>query len=325
MTSWKQKKIGVLLGGMSREREISLRTGHAVANALKSLGYQVQELDVDRGIAQRVHESQIEVAFLCLHGRYGEDGAIQGMLEVMGIPYTGSGVLASAMAMDKNLTKKMAASVGVRVPDWQVIRRDVGANLVFAPGRSQSPLPLPVIVKPNREGSTIGMAIVRKAEEFAPAVTAGLGFDESVLVESFITGREVTVAMLEQADAVGVGAGAYGNTPLQLPILEVIPKGGFYDFSSKYTKGMTEYQVPAKIAAPVAEEIGQASQKVWQALNLRGVARADFMIDAQGKSYFLEVNTIPGMTETSLVPKAAAAVGISFEALCERILTSVSL
>ncbi len=292
------------MGGLSREREVSLRSGRAVASALRSRGYQVIEVDVDRHVAEKLVKEKIEVAFLALHGRYGEDGSIQGLLEILGVPYTGAGPMGSSVSLDKGLTKQIVSAVGVKTPQWQMIEKDKIDSL------KTSPFPLPIIVKPNREGSTIGMSIVRHTDEFKPALQKAADCDETILIEQFISGTEVTVGIIE------------GQA---LPVLEIVPKGGFYDFTSKYTKGMTEYIVPARISEGVREEVTKATEKVFSLLKLSGFARADYIIDAQGQSYFLEINTIPGMTETSLVPKAAVAAGISFEDLCERVLKKASL
>jgi D-alanine-D-alanine ligase len=220
----------------------------------------------------------------------------------MGIAYTGSGPLASAICMDKELTKKILVSEmgdDLTTPVWKMVNRaDVEAI-------RESPLPLPVIVKPNREGSTLGIAIVREEKAFKPALEEAAKFDGTILVEEFIAGTEVTVAVVN------------GKA---LPVLEIVPKSGFYDFTSKYTKGMTEYIVPARIPDAMRDRLQRTSETIWKVMNLSGFARMDFIGE-----YFLEVNTIPGMTDTSLVPKAAAAAGISFEELCEQILKEASL
>ncbi len=304
MIDLKDKRIGVLMGGWSREREISLRSGRAVANALRGLGYEVIEIDVGRNLAQNLVAEKIETAFVVLHGRYGEDGTVQGLLEVMGIPYTGSGLAGSAVGIDKEMTKRLVAQAGVRTPDWKTYRQEDLASL------KEPPLPLPVIVKPNREGSTIGISIVRETKEFKSAVEQALGHDETVLVEQYVAGTEVTVGILS------------GKA---LPVLEVVPKSGFYDYTSKYTKGMTTYIVPARIPDPVARRLSETSEMIFSLMRLSDFARMDFMVAADQNEFFLEVNTIPGMTETSLIPKAAAAVGISFETLCETILKGASL
>lgn len=300
---WKRKKIGVLLGGLSKERDVSLRSGGAVAKALRAKGYQVAEIDAGRDVAERLKAEKVEVAFIALHGRYGEDGTMQGLLEILGIPYTGSGPLPSAIATDKDLTKRLVASLGIQTAAWKVIHRSEAAATAL------SPLPLPVVVKPNREGSSIGISIVRDEKDFAPALEAAVKLDETILIEQFISGIEVTVSVVN------------GRA---LPIVEIVPKSGFYDYASKYTKGLTEYIAPARIPDPTRDRLQKNSEKIWKLLGLEGFARMDFIVTSDGEP-FLEVNTIPGMTETSLVPKAAAAAGISFEDLCEEVLKGASL
>ncbi|HEX5037221.1 MAG TPA: D-alanine--D-alanine ligase [bacterium] len=302
--SAKSKKIAVLLGGLSKEREVSLRSGAAVAKALKARGHDVVEIDVGRDLPEKLKASGAAVAFLALHGRYGEDGAVQGLLEVMGIPYTGAGPLASAVCMDKVLAKKVLVSemgASILTPKWQVVKRgDVGAI---------HELPLPLVVKPNREGSTIGISIVREEKDFKAALEEALKLDETVLIEEFIEGIETTVSVLN------------GRA---LPVIEIVPKSGFYDFTSKYTKGMTDYIVPARIPDGVRDRLQKTSEAAWKVLGLAGFARLDFIL-RKDAAYFLEANTIPGMTETSLVPKAAAAAGLSFEDLCEDVLKGAAL
>lgn len=303
--SAKSKKIAVLLGGLSKEREVSLRSGAAVAKALKARGHDVTEIDVGRDLPEKLKASGAAVAFLALHGRYGEDGAVQGLLEVMGIPYTGAGPLASAVCMDKVLTKKVLVSEmgsSILTPAWKVAHR---TDAMLA----SSPLPLPVVVKPNREGSTIGISIVREEKDFKAALEEALKLDETVLIEEFIEGIETTVSVLN------------GRA---LPVIEIVPKSGFYDFTSKYTKGLTDYIVPARIPDGVRNRLQKTSETAWKVLGLAGFARLDFII-RKDAAYFLEANTIPGMTETSLVPKAAAAAGLSFEDLCEDVLKGAAL
>jgi D-alanine-D-alanine ligase len=224
----KQKRVAVLMGGLSREREISLKTGKAIAEALMRKGYQVLSIDVGRDIAEVLIRERIECAFVALHGRGGEDGSLQGMLELMGIPYTGSGVLASALAMDKVMTKKVFLCEGIPTPPFEVVRGcDVGKREGVV--LSLSP---PVVVKPSREGSTIGITVVRTAEELPAALETAKVYDDEILIEAFIKGKEVTVAVLDE---------------LPLPIIEIAPKSGFYDYRSKYTKGETEYILPARL------------------------------------------------------------------------------
>lgn len=297
----KTKNIAVLMGGLSAEREVSLRTGHAISQALREAGYRVTDIDADRSLPARLEESRTEVAFIALHGRFGEDGTVQGLLEMMGIPYTGSGVLASSLAMDKVATKKMLQYHGVNTP----------AFAVFRPGSQvQGSLPpFPVVVKPAREGSTIGISIAREQSELAAGLTEAFRFDSLVLVEQFVAGAEVTVGVLD------------GEA---LPVIQVVPKGGFYDYQAKYTAGQTEYLLPAPLPEGIYAGLQQAACQACQALGCSGAARVDFMV---GDNDFtcLEVNTIPGMTATSLLPKAAAAAGLPFVELVQRILEGAAL
>lgn len=300
----KSKKIGVLLGGLSAEREISLRTGNAVVKALTEAGYQVVAIDAGRDLASRLTAEGVEVAFVALHGRFGEDGTVQGLLEMLQIPYTGSGVLASSVAMDKITTKKLLLYHELPTPGFEVFRRGDDLETLLARCRH-----FPLVVKPAHEGSTLGLSVVRNAQELRAGIELSLSFDPSVLIEDFIQGAEVTVSVL--------GGEA-------LPIIQVVPKGGLYDYHAKYTAGQTEYLLPAPIDPLLYRLIQQASVAACQALGCSGAARVDFMIRQQ--EYFcLEVNTIPGMTETSLLPKAAAQAGISFGELAQRILEGAAL
>lgn len=277
------------MGGISHEKEVSIRTGTGVAAALKERGYNVVPLIVEDDALKQINAAKPDVVFIALHGRFGEDGTIQGALEMMHIPYTGSDVCASAVAMNKLLTKRIAETVGVRCP------RSMSINSVS----------FPAIVKPNREGSTVGMSIVRDSADLAVALKDASTLDPTVLIEEFVEGTEVTVAVL------------CGES---LPVLEIVPKSGFYDYASKYTKGATDYICPARIDSQVAATVQEWSKKVFDVLGCRGVARADFMINKKGMPYFLEINTIPGMTETSLVPKAAAQMGLKYADVCEQVL-----
>jgi len=304
--SFKEKKIGVLMGGLSKEREISLRTGKAITKALSGKGYHVLPIDAGRDIASALTKEKIECAFIALHGRFGEDGTIQGMLELMGIPYTGSGVLASALAIHKIMAKKIFACEKIPTPPFEVFyRREIERGDL----RKVS-LSLPLVVKPAREGSTIGISIVREERELIPALKTAGEYDEEILVEAFVTGKEITVAILDG---------------LVLPIIEIAPKSGFYDYHSKYTKGETEYILPARIPREKYLEAQEVSLKTYRAFGCSGCVRVDLMTDEDGNAYVVDVNTMPGMTETSLVPKAAAFAGIPFEDLAERILLGASL
>ena len=295
-----------MMGGLSREREISLKTGKAIQKALTEKGYTVIPIDVGNDIAEKLVKEKIEWAFLALHGRFGEDGTIQGMLELMRIPYTGSGVLASALAMHKIMTKKFFLCEKIPTPRFEVFHRE---EITKDPPKKNS-LPLPVVVKPAREGSTIGISIVQKDEELGPALKKAGEYDEEILVEEFMKGREITVGILE-------------NIPL--PIIEIVPKSGFYDYYSKYTKGETQYILPARIPREKYLYAQEISLKAFQILDCSGVARVDLMTDENENPYVIDVNTMPGMTETSLLPKAASYAGIPFGDLVERILLGASL
>lgn len=303
---YKKRKVGVLMGGLSREREISLKTGKAVLKALTEKGYHVQPVDVGYDIAEVLLKEKIECAFLALHGRFGEDGAIQGMLELMRIPYTGSGVLASSLAMHKVMSKKIFLYEKVPTPSYDAFER---VEIEKETLRKIS-LPLPVIVKPAREGSTLGISIVRKEEQLLPALREAAKYDEEILIEEFIRGKEITVGVL-------------GDIPL--PIIEIVPKSGFYDYHSKYTKGETEYIIPARIPREKYLYAQEIAIKAFKVLGCSGCARVDLMTDEEGSPFVIDVNTMPGMTETSLLPQAASYAGINFEELAERILLGASL
>jgi len=295
-----------MMGGLSREREISLKTGKAILKALTEKGYTACPIDVDQDVAETLIKKKIECAFIALHGRFGEDGTIQGMLELMRIPYTGSGVLASALALHKIMAKKIFLCEKIPTPPFEVVQRqEIGKD----PLRNIS-LSLPLVVKPAREGSTIGISIVRTKEELVPALKEAGKYDEEILVEKFMKGKEITVGILED---------------IPLPVIEIVPKSGFYDYHSKYTKGETQYIIPARIPREKYLYAQEISLKAFQTLGCSGCARVDLMTDENDDSFVIDVNTMPGMTETSLLPKAANYVGIAFEDLVERILLGASL
>jgi D-alanine-D-alanine ligase len=304
--SFKKKRIGVMMGGLSREREISLKTGKAVLRALNEKGYNACSIDVGYDIAEKLIKEKIECAFIALHGRFGEDGTIQGMLELMRIPYTGSGVLASALALHKIMAKKLFLCEKIPTPSFEVYQRQ---EIEKDPRRNIS-LGLPLVVKPASEGSTIGVSIVRKEEELVLALKEAGKYDEEILVEEYMKGKELTVGILED---------------IPLPVIEIVPKSGFYDYHSKYTKGETQYMVPARIPREKYLYAQEISLKAFRALNCSGCARVDLMTDEHRDPFVIDVNTMPGMTETSLLPKAANYAGISFEDLVERILLGASL
>jgi len=295
------KKIGVLMGGLSSEREISIKTGTLIALSLKKRGYNVVTIDVGRNLPLQLLEKDIEVAFIALHGRYGEDGCVQGLLEIMGIPYTGSGVAASAISMDKVLSKKIFNYHRIPTPPGRIYRtgEDLPRDISY-----------PVVVKPAREGSTIGVSIVEKEEDLPMALTRASEYDDTILLEEYIEGMEIT-------------AGILADRPL--PLVEISPVGGFYNYEAKTTKGLSEYIVPARLSSQLEERIKDIALKAHKAIGCHYVSRVDFRVDRDNNPYVLEVNTIPGMTETSLLPRAAKEAGIGYDDLVESILNSAFL
>ncbi|KUK81880.1 MAG: D-alanine--D-alanine ligase [Pelotomaculum thermopropionicum] len=302
-------KIGVLLGGRSAEREVSLRTGEAVYQALKIKGYPAVKIDVDMDIVEKIKESGIELAFLALHGKYGEDGTIQGMLEMLDIAYTGSSVLASALAIDKIATKKMLLFTGLPTPKYMQVERKEAEikGLETVAAQIYDEIDLPLVVKAPTQGSTIGMSFIHKKEDLVPAMELAYQHDPVALVEQFIEGIEVTASVL-------------GNEqPVALPLIEIISATGIYDYEAKYTAGMSEHIIPPRISEELQNTVKNLAVRTFKALGCRDLARVDFIIDHLGNPYILEVNTIPGMTATSLFPDAARAAGIEFPDLVDQI------
>lgn len=303
------KKIGVLLGGRSAEREVSLRTGDAIYQALTKKGYHAVKIDIVDDFILRIQEEKIELAFLALHGPYGEDGTIQGLLEMLDIPYTGSGVLASALCMDKIYTKKILRSEALPTPDFSILEKSEYQSL--SPEKCISSvlekLSLPLVVKAPTQGSTIGIYFVHTKEELLPAIEKAFQYGNHVLLEDMISGVELTASVL-------------GNdTPMALPLIEIVSNTGVYDYQAKYTAGMSKHIIPPRISPQAQEKIKTLAIKTFKALGCQGAARIDFLFTKEEKPYILEVNTIPGMTEVSLYPDAAKAAGISFEDLIESI------
>jgi D-alanine-D-alanine ligase len=326
-------KIALLLGGTSSERDVSLASGIRVAEALRTCGHDVRAIDPARGplsddeqralatgrVVQTAPPSQealrrmarealpsfasnlprqgdADVVFLGLHGGSGEDGTIQALLDLGGVPYTGSGHLASALAMDKDLSKHLFRQANVSTAKW--LMAPAGVDEV------NTALGLPVIVKPSKQGSTVGLSIVRNASELQPAVDEAFNFDDEVMIEEFIAGRELTVGILGD---------------IALPVGEIIPKHEIYDYECKYTAGMADERFPAELTKQETARVQDEALRAFRALKLRGCARIDFRMAKDGTFYCLEANTLPGMTQTSLIPQAAAAAGISFPELCDRI------
>jgi len=295
------KKIGVLMGGLSSEREVSLASGNAVLKALKDKGYDSVAVDVGRDIAEQVRKAGIEIAFNALHGKFGEDGAVQGLLEIAGIPYTGSGILASAMGMNKVISKMVFRERGLLVGPYMVLDADHREQVNEVP----SVLAFPVVVKPCAEGSSVGVSLVYTLEELRPAAELAFTYDREILVEKFISGKEVQVGIL--------GERALGA-------IEIVPKDAFYSYKAKYEPGMSDHFFPARIDKPSYERVLEAGLLAHRGLGCRGYSRVDFIIDASGAPYILEVNTLPGMTATSLLPDIARGVGMPFPDLVEEIL-----
>lgn len=292
------QKIAVLMGGPGSEREVSLATARGVSKALRSLGAEVLDVDVRD---QSFHlPDDVDLAFLTIHGTFGEDGSLQKVLEDRGIPYTGDGVEESRTAFDKIRSKEKFRAHGVTTPLWEVIR----------PGQRPT-IPLPIVVKPPREGSTVGVIIVKSERELDLAIAEAAKYDRELLVEEFIAGRELTVGILGDK---------------ALPILEIIPKGGFYDFTNKYpflnpqAGGGAEHVCPAKIDKKKTKEIQELALRAHRSVGLQVYSRVDVLLPEDGVATVLELNTIPGMTEASLLPEAAAAAGISYVDLCTRII-----
>lgn len=301
------KTIGVLMGGLSTERDVSLRTGKACAEALESLDYRVVRIDVQRDVAQKILEAKIGAAFIALHGRYGEDGCIQGLLESMGIPYTGSGVLASAMGMNKVISKRIFEDNGLKTARDYVLK---ASRVSEFQGASQLPFPLPAVVKPSCEGSSVGVSIAHDEEELARAIETAARLKGDILIEQFIQGREIQAAVLD-----GEALGA----------IEIVPEHGFYDYAAKYEVHTTRYLFPAPIPADQYEAACALALGAHKALGCSGASRSDMILTPDGTLYLLELNSLPGMTATSLLPKIAAGRGIGFAELCERLLLGASL
>ena len=331
-------KITVLMGGTSAERDVSIASSLRVAEALRTRGHDVVTLDTARGPltereekallakgnpVQKAPPSQEELAkmasqtlpqmlgalpslkeadvvFLGLHGGYGEDGSIQAFLDMAGIRYTGSGHLASALAMDKDLSKHLFRRAGVPTADWVMAKPE--GTVEEQLGRLGAIMP--VVVKPSKQGSTVGLSVVKRREELTAAIAEAFRYDDEVMIEQFVAGRELTVGIL--------GDEAF-------PVGEIIPKHEIYDYECKYTPGMAEEVFPAQIPSDRAREAQELAKRAFQALKLRGCARIDFRMTEDGSLFCLEANTLPGMTATSLIPQGAAAAGVPFPELCERI------
>ena len=300
-------KVAVLAGGLSLERDVSLRSGRRVAEALADRGHGVTRLDLDDNLVTALAQGQFSVAYLALHGKAGEDGSIQSLLELLGLPYTGPDAVASGLAWDKSVAKGLLRRGGLPTPDWMTLSsdaiRDMGA--AGALDRVMQRLGAPIIVKPSQGGAALGVRLVERPADLAPALMASFSYHDVVVLERFVEGPEVAVSLVD-------------GEPL--PPVEIAPKAGRYDFSARYTHGATEYFAPARMEQAVIDDCIRLAREAWELLGCRGVSRADLMVDAEGRPWVLELDTCPGMTETSLLPTAARAHGWDFAELCERVL-----
>ena len=291
------------MGGLSPEREVSLSSGNEVLNAIQRKGLTGVRIDVDHSIAGKVQEEKLDLAFIALHGTYGEDGTIQGLLEYGGIPYTGSGVLGSAVAHDKVVCKQIFERLKIPTAKYQVLNEEDRDE-------KKREIPLPLVVKPSNQGSSIGVTIVRKEEDYGNALDLAFEYSPEVLVEEYIDGRLIAIGM---------------NQDRPLPIVEIRPKSGFYDYEAKYTAGKTEYICPAEIEKDAADRCREVAVRVYRALKGRGFPRVDAILNDAGLPHVLEMNTIPGLTPTSLLPMAAREAGIEFDDLIVEILKTARL
>lgn len=307
-TANKFGKVGVIYGGVSAEREVSLNSGAGVHAALLEKGVDAHLFDLGEHSLGDLEAEKFDRAFIILHGRYGEDGCIQGALEIMGIPYTGPGVMSSGVAMDKVMSKRLFIEQNIPTPKYHVVRH--ADDLQEAVER----LGLPMILKPPHEGSTIGLTKIETEEQLDQALAQALQYDKVLLAEQCIVGRELTVAVLGQGDEAEA-----------LPIIEIIAPDGNYDFHNKYHSDETQYVCPADLSPELTARIQALSVQAYRTINCEGWSRVDVMLDADNEPYFLEINTAPGMTSHSLVPMAAKAAGISYPDLCVKILATAEL
>ena len=291
-------KIAVLMGGPSSEREVSLSSGKAMFAACAALGYDAISVEFENDILSHLDTlKSVDIVLIALHGGIGENGRIQGMFESLGIRYTGSDALSSAICMDKHISKLLAEDIGIATPRWKRIRK---GKFIY-----KNEFDYPFVVKPNSEGSTIGLTIVHNENDYDSAVEEAFKYDDEILIEEFISGKEITVSIVGED---------------VLPIIEIRPEHGLYDYECKYTKGLTEYICPAELNKDLTKRIKQTAFEVYKLLKCRHYGRVDLRLDNNNQHWFLELNTLPGMTDTSLVPKAAKAAGISFEQLIGNII-----
>ncbi|MFH1191568.1 MAG: D-alanine--D-alanine ligase [Candidatus Omnitrophota bacterium] len=304
-------RVGVLMGGPSSEREISLKSGQAVFSALKEAGLEVVAIDIAMDNLQEnsslLKKYNLDCAFIALHGRYGEDGVIQGILDRLNLPFTASGVRASQLAMDKIGSLEIFSQAGLCVPKSQFIKKSIyQKSYAFGKGPAfKNQLGFPLVVKPANQGSSIGLSLVERGQELPAAIDLAFQFDEHIILQEYVSGRELTVGILDEQ---------------ALPVIEIIPKHKFFDFTAKYQTGSTQYIVPAVLGPRVTLEVQKAALRAHKFLGCYGCSRVDIILAKDGSVCILEVNTIPGMTATSLLPKAAKIAGIDFSRLCLKLL-----
>lgn len=303
-----RRKIAVLCGGRSRERDISLRSGENVYRAIKRLGLEPVKIDVAEDCPAQLINAGVDLAYIALHGKYGEDGCIQGMLESMGIPYTGSGVLASAIGMNKVTTKRILLAEQIATPAFLLIRRGEERESCR---QAEEAIGFPLVVKPVEEGSSISISIVRDRASLLAKVREVLQLYRSVFVEKYVAGVEVTTGILEEE-----------GRPVALPVLELVPVNEFYDYDAKYTAGKTEFILPANLDEKIYRDVQDLAVRVHNTVGCRGLSRVDAIVDGDNRIWTIEINTLPGMTETSDLPAQAAEAGIGFDDLVKKILLS---
>jgi len=299
-------KVAVLRGGRSAEREVSLRSGAQVEHALAARGHSVAGIDPDLTTWDVLRDGGFDCVFNALHGRLGEDGTVQGMLELLGLPYTGSGVLASALCMDKARANAMMAAAGLHIPMFEEmeVKEGVAAEVVE---KLVATYGLPVVIKPVREGSTIGLTIAKDSEDVASGLVLAARYDRRVMIQKFAAGTEITVGVLATPE-------------LQvLPTLEIVSDNPVYDYDAKYTAGKSHHIIPARISERAQADASEAAKRAFVELGCAGMARVDIIVDEHSNPWVLEVNTVPGLTEVSLLPDAAKAAGIAFDEMCQRL------
>jgi D-alanine-D-alanine ligase len=299
-------KLAVLRGGRSAEREVSLQSGAHVESALRGLGHDVTGVDLDLKTWDVLRDGEFDCVFNALHGRLGEDGGVQGMLELLGLPYTGSGVLASALCMDKSRANAVMAGAGLHIPDFEELEAtpSITPELV---DRLVGRYELPLVVKPVREGSTIGLTIAKDAEQTASGLVLAGRYDTRIMVQRFQTGTEITIGVLATPEM------------QVLPTLEIVSDNPVYDYDAKYTPGKSHHIIPARITERAQATAADAAGRAFALLGCAGMARVDIIVDAKNAPWILEVNTVPGLTELSLLPDAALAAGIAFDQMCQRL------